>query len=174
MNPDEFKELRSKLVGNLLSSIDIDGEVFPARRGELAALKMFLRSQELARNRAIPAFAQFAGSDLIDDRISETIAAFFGQYPHRAPENFGDFGVTCRRIAEEFNEGAFDARFERLLTAKTGENAAKIVLQIAPMARSERIPVNFQELAHDLGSWDQKIRLKWARSYFKVSVPTAP
>ena len=175
MNPEEKSQARKALVAKLLACIDpATGETLPHARGKLADLKMFLRTSDTARNRAIPAFARLADPELIGDVPAETVATLFTLHPHRAAEKTRDFGTTCRGIADEFNEDAFDKHFERLLAARTAADAAKVILKIGSLARSKRIDINYFKLAEDLGYWSQPVRLRWARSYFKVTTPDAP
>lgn len=175
MNHEEKSPARMALVAKLLACIDPDtGKPSQHACGKLAALKMFLRTSDTARNRAIPAFARLADPELIGDVPAETVATLFALHPHRAAEKTRDFGTTCRGVAEKFNEDAFDKHFERLLAARTATDAAKVVLKIGPMARSKEIDINYFKLAEDLTYWNQKTRLSWARSYFKVTTPDAP
>lgn len=175
MNSEEKLQARKALLAKLLAFIDpATGVIHQHARGKLADLKMFLRTSDTARNRAIPAFARLAACDeLISDVPAETIATLFTLHPHRAAEKTGNFGATCRGIAAEFNEEAFDKQFERLLAARTASDAAKVILKIGPMARSKGIDINYYQLTEDLTYWNQEIRLKWARSYFKVTTPEA-
>ncbi len=176
MNPEEKSQARKALVAKLLACIDpATGETLPHARGKLADLKMFLRTSDTARNRAIPAFARLTKpNDLISDVPAETVATLFTLHPHRAAEKTGNFGATCRGIAAQFSEEAFDKHFERLLAARTAADAAKVILKIGPMARSKGIDINYLKLAKDLGLWSQPIRLEWAKSYFKVNTPDSP
>ncbi|MFC7338390.1 type I-E CRISPR-associated protein Cse2/CasB [Haloferula chungangensis] len=174
MNHENKSQARKVLVTKLLACIDpASGETLPHARGKLADLKMFLRSTDTARNRAIPAFARLADADLIGDVPAETVATLFSLYPHRAAQKTWNFGTTCRGIADRFNEDAFDKHFERLLAARTAADAAKVILKVGPMARSKGIDINYFKLAEDLSSWSQKVRLDWARSYFKVRTTDA-
>lgn len=173
MNLQEKEQARQTFVGKLLACLDDDGTIKQHHRGDIAGLKMFLRSSDTSRNRALPAFGKLAGGDLIDDIPAETVAAFFALHPHRA-EKFGDFGTTCSRLANEFGDDAFQPHFERLLAARTRENAAGIILRLAQMARSKKIPVNYYKLAEHLALWNQEIRIRWARSFYQSPAPETP
>jgi CRISPR type I-E-associated protein CasB/Cse2 len=175
MNPEEKSQARKALVAKLRACIDpVTGEILQHARGKLADLKMFLRTCDTARNRAIPTFARLADPELIGDVPAETVATLFTLHPHRAAEKTGNFGATCRGVAAQSNEEAFDKHFERLLAARTVADATKVILKIGSMARSKGIDINYFKLAEDLDLWSQPIRLKWAKSYFKVTTPDAP
>jgi CRISPR type I-E-associated protein CasB/Cse2 len=169
MNLEEKRQLRKNLVSNLLGCVDpITNELKPQARGKIAELKMFLRTTETARNRAIPTFARLADAGLIGDVPAETVATLFALYPHQAPDQTGNFGETCHDIATKSNPDAFDRHFQRLLSARSDRDAATIILKIGQVARSKRSPINYYKLVNDLAAWSQPIRLAWARSYFKV------
>jgi len=135
-------------------------------RGAMANLRC-----ALAPNRRFRAWPLLARMGCIDNRAIETVAGLFAFHP--ADESIGNFGVTCRHIANHSNSrredgtSTFDHRFIRLLSC----NQAELCLRLRPLvftAKAREIPISYEELLRNLFGWDTNdwIRIRWAQAYW--------
>jgi CRISPR type I-E-associated protein CasB/Cse2 len=108
--------------------------------------------------------------------------AFYPQ-PERGPGRDSNFGVTCRKLAEETRKAdgnsSFDPKFRRLLAAESEKDLAKWIVPVVKRARNAKPaphPVHYEELLTALLNWDaadgsrrERIRVRWATSYWQAS-----
>jgi CRISPR system Cascade subunit CasB len=135
-------------------------------RGMMADLRCVL--VENKRHRAWPALSRLGIS--IDDKVFPFVAGLFATHPAEA--NDGNFGKTCRGIAqkrgEEFAEKELtptERRFQHLLAAERDEIQER-VRRMVQMAKTHDIPVNYEQLATDLKYWNERTRTEWASAFW--------
>jgi CRISPR system Cascade subunit CasB len=133
-------------------------------RGAMANLRCALVPSR--RYRAWPLLARVGG---IDNNAIETVAGLFAFHPVDRP--VGNFGATCRLIADqsrrEDGTSTFDPRFTRLLSCSQAELCLRL-RTVAFAAKAREIPVNYEELLRNLFGWDTYdwIRIRWAQAYW--------
>lgn len=139
-------------------------------RGFMADLRRGFNAD--TEHRAWPHVAPWC--DLTNDRqraIHTTVMAGFASHPEHAED--GNLGVTLRRIAigdgGESGLQSFEARFRRLLTCDTAEEAARQAGYVIRAAAAKGVPVDYVALFKDLTYWggpDNRVKLRWARGYW--------
>jgi len=127
--------------------------------------------------RAWPHIAKWC--DLTIDRerrIWTTIAAGFATI--ESSRRQGNFGVTLRTLALHNNNGkpddalrSFDARFRRLLTCASSEEVCERLPGIVRAAKQKDVPIDFEQLFHDLRFWGEKVKVRWAAQYWGEETP---
>lgn len=129
-------------------------------RGALANLRAAL--SDARRHRAWPLLGGFHGGAAIGDRRFELVAALWaGDADAAAPDH--DLGVALRTLATEHN--SFEGRLNRLLTADR-EEAPALVTPLVRAAQVKGAAVNYARLLSDLIYWGDKVRVRWARSFW--------
>jgi len=137
-------------------------------RGMMADLRRgFSESQA---HRAWPYLASWC--DLTHSReraVFQTVAAAFAHHPVVAGE--GDLGSVLRRIAMGDKRGqeglaTFDGHFRRLLVCDSVEELCDHLRGPLRAAAAKGIPVNYEQMFNDLWYWGEKVRLRWAASYW--------
>ncbi len=104
--------------------------------------------------------------------IWQTIAAGFAT--HEATVKLGNMGSTIRRLALDGATGSpedalksFDARFRRLLTCDSAVEICERLPGIIRAAKSKNsTPIDFETLYTDLIYWGERVKLRWAASYW--------
>ena len=97
-------------------------------------------------------------------------------------EPWNNLGTTMRAIAKggEGDEAkalkSFEPKFRRLLSCGNTVSLCELVVGIGRTAAVKGVPVNLQALFWDLWNWDdpdkrERIRLKWAKQYYRVVEP---
>ena len=149
MKPTKSPPERANAVMALLRPLRND-------RGAMANLRCALVPAK--RHRAWPLLARIGG---IDDPVVEVIAGCFAHHPEEIRQ--GNLGETCRLLAGAHT--SFDARFRRLLACDRSE-LCKRIRPVILAARSKGIPVNYEELLSDPIYWGDRVRVRWAQSYW--------
>lgn len=125
-------------------------------RGAMADLRCALSPARLPR--AWPLLARVSG---IGDPRVETVAGLFAHHPE---ETFvGNLGTTCRRLATQ--NTSFDGRFRRLLSCDRDEICERL-RPVVLGAKAKEVRINYEELFADLRSWDERVKVRWAREYW--------
>lgn len=142
-------------------------------RGFMAALRCVLVQSK--RHRAWPALARVGIN--VADLVNGFVA---GLYATHQKEIFtGNLGTTCRQIARARNEDPTAAgskttpterRFQSLAAAKDKDLFDRVE-RIVRFAKSQDIPVNYQQLAEDLSRWGSKVKARWAQEFWKMDAP---
>lgn len=142
-------------------------------RGALADLRCTL--VESRKHRAWPLLASFGGiGEKHPERVIQTIAGLFAHHP--LPTATGNMGDTCRGLmsdderAEYLQErkiGPMTRRFQHLLAASHDE-VCKRTVRVVLYAKSKELPVNYEQLLHDLRYWSDSVRVQWAKSFYLV------
>ncbi len=125
--------------------------------------------------RSWPYLSRFCRLDHDRERIRLAIvAAAFGIQPENGPaeENLGD---VMRRIqkGEHGDDGlsTYELRFKRLLDCDTVDELAPLLHSVFRVAKSRGIPINHNNLLHDLQYWGERVKLNWAARFMRI--PTA-
>jgi CRISPR system Cascade subunit CasB len=145
-------------------------------RGMMANLRCVLVDSK--KHRAWPALNRLAVS--IDEDVPTFIAGLFATHPEETTT--GNFGTTCKAIELRRGEKAGDdnkltpteRRFQHLMAAERDELHSR-VLRMILMAKSQDVPVNYEQLQTDLKFWNDGIRTKWAAAFWTPgSAPATP
>jgi CRISPR system Cascade subunit CasB len=132
---------------------------------------------ENKKHRAWPALNRLGVR--IDDDISSYVAGLFATHPEEVTtENFGN---TCKVIEQRRNEKrsnddkltSTERRFQYLLAAESGTELNNRVMRMVLMAKSQGVPVNYEQLATDLKFWNDNIKTKWAAAFWTPGVTPA-
>jgi CRISPR type I-E-associated protein CasB/Cse2 len=140
---------RAVSVMALLRSLEKD-------RGAMSSLRSALIPAR--RHRAWPLLARVAG---IDDPVIEAVAGCYAYHPLET--HVGDFGDTCRKLADTHT--SFDARFRRLLACDRDELCERL-RPVILAAKAKGIPINYETLVADLIWWGERVRVRWAQSFW--------
>ncbi|MBP9013272.1 MAG: type I-E CRISPR-associated protein Cse2/CasB [Smithella sp.] len=143
-------------------------------RGMMANLRCVLVDSK--KHRAWPALYRLGIP--IDNDVSAFIAGLFATHPEVS--STGNFGTTCKAIEIRRNETAgsdlkvtqTERRFQHLLAANN-EEVFDRVKRLILMAKSQGIPVNYEQLETDLRFWGDRTKTDWAVSFWAPSAPTA-
>lgn len=133
-------------------------------RGIMADLKCGLI--ESKKYRAYPYIGYFGGIDSKDADVVRTIAGLFAY--HSVLTNTGNMGDLCRKLCgkdEDLDKGPIAKRFQYLL-ASNREEICDRVTRIILRAGREGIPVNYVGLYDDLKRWNDRVKTKWAASFW--------
>jgi CRISPR type I-E-associated protein CasB/Cse2 len=144
-------------------------------RATLGNLRCALRKG--LKHRAWPLLARFGG---IEDEMKEydheakvvqTIAGLFATHPTKADY---DFGIACRglmrddeKLADPKDVGPVARRFQHLLSSEREEICNRVV-RFIPLLKAKEIPVNYQELSNALLFWGDKVKNRWAGSFWNA------
>ena len=142
-------------------------------RGMMANLRCILVDNK--KHRAWPALNRL-GIAIKDDDSSYT-AGFFATHPEET--STGNFGTTCKAIENKRGEVSgsdnkltpTERRFQHLLAAEKSEIYSR-VLRLVRMAKSQGVPVNYEQLETDLKFWNDRTKTEWAASFWTQG--TAP
>ncbi len=114
--------------------------------------------------------------DITNDRqriIWQTIAAGFAT--HEATANCGNLGSTLRGLALEGSTGkpedalkSFDTRFRRLLTCSSANEVCMRLPGLIKAAQRKGFPINYETLFKDLWHFGERVKLRWAASYWRA------
>ena len=93
------------------------------------------------------------------------------QQEHTKAEQGKSFGRVCRVLKQKLGDGSdgLDRRFQALLNAD-GAEVYRYIEMLAPLLRQHQVHCDWAKLLEDLGWWDyedEKVRLQWARDYYK-------
>ena len=145
-------------------------------RATLANLRCALRDN--LKHRAWPILARFGG---IDDsmkgydhyaKVVQTVAGLFATHPKEISNV--DFGSKCRslmrddeKIDDAKDVGPVGKRLQCLLSSGREEICDRVVRIVLRM-KAQDIPVNYDELFDDLLFWGDKVKAKWAGSFWSA------
>jgi CRISPR system Cascade subunit CasB len=141
-------------------------------RGVMADLRCAL--VEGKRFRAYPHLGYFGGiGDKHDMRAMQIVAGLFASHPDYTSK--GNIGSLCLQLCsdDERNElkkadskpGTIAKRLQYLLAASREEILDRVV-RIVLRAKAEGIPVNYAQLENDLIYWGDKVKTRWAASFW--------
>ncbi len=142
-------------------------------RGMMANLRCILVDNK--KHRAWPALNRL-GIAIKDDDSAYT-AGFFATHPEET--SAGNFGTTCKAIENKRGEvpgsdnklTPSERRFQHLLAAEKSEVYSR-VLRMVHMAKSQGVPVNYEQLETDLKFWSDRTKTEWAAAFWTQG--TAP
>jgi CRISPR system Cascade subunit CasB len=144
-------------------------------RGMMANLRCILVDSK--KHRAWPVLNRLGVA--INDDVSAYVAGLFATHPEETPN--GNFGATCKSIERNRGEKQSDdnkltpteRRFQHVLAAEGWEELRDRVLRMVRMAKSEDIPVNYEQLEIDLkilsnptNTWRERTRTRWAAAFW--------
>lgn len=144
-------------------------------RATIANLRCALRKN--LKYRAWPLLARYGG---VEDEIKEydheavvvqTIAGLYATYPSKFDY---DFGISCRMLMKDDEKtadprdiGPVTRRFQHLISAERDEICSRVIRMVLLM-KANNIPVNYYELCCGLLQWSDKIKNRWAGSFWNV------
>ncbi|MBU2102803.1 MAG: type I-E CRISPR-associated protein Cse2/CasB [Candidatus Omnitrophota bacterium] len=145
-------------------------------RAALANLRCALRDK--LKHRAWPILARFGGiGDYAKEydhhaKVVQTVAGLFAMHPKG--DSNGDFGLACRNLMRDDEKlydpkdvGPVGRRFQHLLSSKT-EEVCDRAIRLALRMKAQDVPVNYDELFDGLLFWGDKIKAKWAGSFWSA------
>jgi CRISPR system Cascade subunit CasB len=140
-------------------------------RGMMANLRCILVDNK--KHRAWPALNRL-GIAIKDDDSAYT-AGFFATHPKEISK--GNFGTTCKAIENKRGEAAgsdnkltpTERRFQHLLAAEKSEIYTRI-LRMVRMAKSQDVPVNYEQLETDLKFWSDRTKTEWAAAFWTQGI----
>lgn len=143
-------------------------------RGMMANLRCILVNNK--KHRAWPALNRLGVR--IDDTVSACVAGLFAT--HTKETDKGNFGVTCKAIQRERGEThnndskltPTERRFQHLLSAERNELIDR-VLRMVLMAKSQGVPVNYEQLATDIKYWSDRTKNEWASAFWDQDAATS-
>jgi CRISPR system Cascade subunit CasB len=143
-------------------------------RGMMANLRCAL--VESKKHRAWPVLHRL-GIKITND-VATIVAALYATHQEETPN--GNFGATCRSIQKCRNEKSGDdnkltpteQRFLHLLAAEFGDELYSRVTRMVLMAKSQNVPVNYEQLETDLKFWSDRTKTKWAASFWTPGIDT--
>jgi CRISPR type I-E-associated protein CasB/Cse2 len=144
---------------------------------------------ETTQNRAwehlIPYSADFAEN--ADHRIIWCtiggIAAILISEGLSSSEPWNNIGTTMRALAKGGSENdetkalkTFEPKFRRVLSCDDTHSLCEMIVGIGRTAAVKSVSINLKSLFWDMWNWNdqdkrERIRLQWARQYFKVIEP---
>lgn len=144
-------------------------------RGLMADLRCTLINGK--KHRAWPALHRI--NVRIQDEIKALIAGLFATHPEETAN--GSFGITCKQLEALRSGGAkaddkvtpTERRFQHLIAAEPGEELFSRITRMVLMAKSQGIPVNYEQLLQDLEPrrW-RYVRRKWASDFWNSNTET--
>lgn len=156
-------------------------------RGTLAELRRGLNetTQDQAWEHLIPYSADFAEN--ADHRVVWCaiggLAAMLIPSGLLSFESWNNIGTTMRALAKGGGENdetkalkTFEPKFRRILSCDDTRSLCEMVVGIGRTAVVKNVPMNLKALFWHLWNWSdlekrEKIRLQWAKQYFKVIEP---
>jgi len=150
-------------------------------RGMMANLRCILVKSK--KERAWPVLNR------VDVRINDEDAAFvaglFATYPDGDSETAKNFGATCKAIEMARNETSSstdkdkkltptERRFQHLLAADRDEIQDRVMrMVLLAKSQSQRVPINYGKLLHDLKYWGDRTKTEWAAAFWTPGVEPA-
>jgi len=137
-------------------------------RGLMAGLRCVLVDSK--KHRAWPTLNRIGVS--ITDNVDALVAGLFATHPEECAT--GNFGTTCKAIENKRSETRgnddkltpTERRFQHLLAAEKGDELHQRVIRMVLIAKSQGVPVNFEQLATDLKRWNDRTKTEWAAAYW--------
>ena len=124
--------------------------------------------------RAWPHLAQFGGISSSKTFAVRIVAYMFAMFPYDSSEA-GNFGDTLKRIERVINQGkpnnedtkkTPDIRLRYLLSADRSEIATRLRKICGFLKNVPNLNVNYEQLYCDLIYWSDKVKERWAESYY--------
>jgi len=108
----------------------------------------------------------------VTNRMAAIVAALYATHPDETGN--GNFGDTCRDIQSRRGDNRSDdskltpieRRFLHLLAAERGDELHERVTRMVLMAKSNGVPVNYEQLETDLAFWNDRTKSAWAASFW--------
>lgn len=143
-------------------------------RGMMANLRCVL--VENKKHRAWPALNRL-GIEINND-VSAYVAGLFATHPEVTDS--GNFGATCRMIELRRGDRRGDdnkltpteRRFQQLLMSEKGPELFDRVLRMVLMAKSQGVPINYEQLETDLKYWTPRTKIEWAAAFWAQGAPS--
>ena len=115
----------------------------------------------------------------VTNPLAAIVAALYATPPEETQE--GNFGATCRVVQSHRGDNRNDdskltpteRRFLHLLAAEPGDELYGRVTRMLLMAKSQGVPVNYEQLETDLKFWNDRTRTDWAASFWAPGVDAA-
>ena len=129
--------------------------------------------------RAWPHLARWTHGQLTDDRLRKiwtTVAA--GYAVHKTTADVGNMGWTLRQIAlggQSFSEEALkrlEGRMRRFLSCRSSVDVCERLPGVIRMAERNGALINFGQLYEDLVYWGERVKVRWAASYWQSPTKT--
>jgi CRISPR system Cascade subunit CasB len=145
-------------------------------RGFFSNLRCYL--VENKRQRAWPALNRL--NVAIGDDNSSFIAAWYATYPEETKE--GNLGTVCRLIGIKRGEtqsrddrlSPMERRFQQLLASEKGGELTNRITRIIFMAKSQNIPINYEQLQKDISYWNDRTKTAWAQAFWTPDTKISP
>lgn len=147
-------------------------------RGFMANLRCILVDSK--QHRAWPYVANFGGiGEKHWNKVVQTVAGLYATHPEETHD--GDYGAMCRKLLsdderQKLNQaegiGPVSRRFQHLLAAE-GDEIFDRVVRLVLRAKTQDIPVNYEQLYKDLLDWEYHadwVRVRWAQSFWTPEV----
>jgi CRISPR system Cascade subunit CasB len=123
------------------------------------------------KHRAWPVLSRI-GVKVTND-VDAFVAGLFAT--HQEETHDGNFGKTCKAVEDKRGEDQSDnkltpteRRFQHLLAAEKGEELHQRVTRMVLMAKSQGVPVNYEQLATDLRFWTDRTKTEWAAAFWML------
>jgi len=137
-------------------------------RGMMANLRCVLVDSK--KHRAWPVLSRI-GVKVTND-VDAFVAGLFATHPEEMHD--GNFGTTCKNIESRRGEKRSDdnkltpteRRFQHLLAAEKDEELHQRVMRMVLMAKSQGVPVNYEQLVTDLRFWTDRTKTEWAAAFW--------
>lgn len=122
------------------------------------------------KHRAWPALNRISVN--VTNDVDALIAGLFATHPEETQT--GNFGTTCKVIESRRGDKRSDdnkltpteRRFQHLLSAEKGDELYQRVTRMVIMAKSQGVPVNYEQLAIDLRRWADRTKIEWAAAFW--------
>jgi len=137
-------------------------------RGMMANLRCVLVDNK--KHRAWPVLNRLGVE--IDNDVLAYVTGLFAVHPEST--SAGNFGTTCKSIEQRRGDKRSDdnkltpteRRFQHLLSADGRKERHERVMRMVLMAKSQGVPVNYEQLETDLKFWNDCTKTKWAASFW--------
>jgi len=141
-------------------------------RGMMASLRCVLVDGK--KHRAWPALNRIGVS--VTNDVDALIAGLFATHPEET--RAGNFGATCKTIGTKRGEDGSESnkltpmerRFQHLLAAEKGDELHQRVTRMVLLAKSQGVPVNYEQLETDLKFWSDRTKTEWAAAFWTPGV----
>ena len=141
-------------------------------RGFFANLRCYLVKSK--RQKAWPALNRL-NVTIGDDNLGY-IAAWYATHPEESQE--GNLGTVCRMIQIRRKEiqnkdeklSPMERRFQQLLASEKGNELEDRITRVVLMAKSQGIPINYEQLEKDISYWNDRTKTEWAQAFWTPNV----
>ncbi|MFZ2782425.1 MAG: type I-E CRISPR-associated protein Cse2/CasB [Rectinemataceae bacterium] len=145
-------------------------------RGFFANLRCYLVTSK--RQKAWPALNRL--NVAIGDDVSSFIAAWYATHPEEAKE--GNLGTACRLIGLKRGESKskddkltpMERRFQQLLASEKGDELTSRITRFILMAKSQNVPINYEQLRKDISYWNDRTKIEWAQAFWTLDTGIPP